>query len=165
MQPDSQGISFLYNVYNDNGLKFWAAFIAVVLTGYNGFLWIKGIRDEDLKETNTGLRALAVENQAQTLGLDRLKTVVESQTAAVVSELKELRNDFRTLHIYPQTQMVPVRARAPRAPRKPKPKEPVVITAPKTKTKTPKKTATKTAAKTATKSVKKRTTKSKRAAA
>jgi hypothetical protein len=156
MQPDNQGISFLYNLYSNNGLKFWAAFIAVVLTVYNGFLWIKGIRDEDLKETNTGLKALAVETQAQTLGLDRLKAVVESQTSAIVSELKELRNDFRTLHIYPQTQMVPVRARAPRAPRKPK--APAILP-PTPKSTTKKTTAKKTATKPKTK------TKSRRAAA
>jgi Cu/Zn superoxide dismutase len=119
VQPDNQTVAFLSNIYSSNNWKVWAALVTVILAIYRGFHWVRGIRDEDLKETNTGLKELAVESKAQTIGLAGLKEELQSQTSAVVSELKELRNDFRTLHIYTQPQMVPVRARAPRAPRKP----------------------------------------------
>ena len=75
--------------------KFWVGFATAIIGGYKAFNWIKGIREKDIVDVKQKI--------------DDLHTELGSQTSAIVkatelntNELKELRNDMRTLIIQPQ---------------------------------------------------------------
>ncbi len=92
--------------------KFWLALAAVVLGGNKIFTWVKEIRTKDLKEVQNNLAELSSK-------IKDVSTKIDDQTTAVVSELKELRGDFRTFYISPTPQMLPARAKpAPRSRKK-----------------------------------------------
>ena len=81
---------------------------SLAVGAYKVVQWIKDIREKDLADMKSGITAMQV-------GL-------EKQTEALISELKEQRQDFRTFY-GPLLQAValPVSARA-RAKRSPRPK-------------------------------------------
>jgi len=92
--------------------------VAVIITTYKGFDWVKQIRTKDLAElhtsvgyVNSGITSLGakIDNLSE-----KLETKLDSQTSAVVSELKEMRGDFRTFYISPVAQMMPARSKPAR---------------------------------------------------
>jgi hypothetical protein len=85
----------------------------VVIAAYKVVQWIKDIREKDLHEIKTGM----VDMHTGVLGL---QTEMAKQTDALVNELKEQRQDFRTFYgPLLQTVSTPAvpRARAKRSPR------------------------------------------------
>lgn len=95
--------------------KFLAFVVTVIITAYKGFDWVKQIRTKDLAELHTSVGY--VNSGITTLGAkidnlsEKLETKLDSQTSAVVSELKEMRGDFRTFYISPVAQMMPARSK------------------------------------------------------
>lgn len=88
--------------------------------GFKAYDWVKGIRQQDFPEVNQSLTQVK-----DMLGV--VKQSVDAQTTAIVNELKEQRQDFRTFYAppaLPLLQHAAVRGRAP-ARRKNKPSKTV----------------------------------------
>lgn len=75
-------------VYDES--KFWIALCGGLWSVFKGINWIKTIRTNDLHHIQ--------------LGVNDLKTSLDSQTHSIVTELRELRNDFRTLYVRPSSR-------------------------------------------------------------
>lgn len=105
--------------------KIWGflitSFSTVVIGGYKGFQWIKGIRTEDLVEVKGSLAT--VTQKIGDTAAEQLRST-EFQTTAIVKELAELRGLLYGAFHMPQQNtmqvaMTPARKKA--APRKRKP--------------------------------------------
>lgn len=70
--------------------KFWLALGGGLWSVFKGINWVKAIRTNDLHHIQ--------------LGVNDLKTGLETQTTAVVNELREMRNDFRTFYVRPSSK-------------------------------------------------------------
>jgi hypothetical protein len=103
-------------------VKFWATLIGFLIAGYKAFDWVKQIRTKDLSEIHTGLNQLRTEFKT---GVDGLSAKVDSQTSAIVGELRELRSDFRTVIPMTMAYMSPVQSQAGHYQQKSVPKKPV----------------------------------------
>ena len=75
--------------------KFWSIMAGAVITAYKGFQWVKDIREKDLVTIQGKIDGLHTELGNQT-------SAIVKATDANTNELKELRNDMRTLIIQPQ---------------------------------------------------------------
>lgn len=86
--------------------KFWVGLATAIIAGYKGFEWVKQIRTKDLKEIHDGIKSMSGK--------------IDTQTASVVGELKEMRADFRTFYISPAPAMLTARAKPVAKKRTPK---------------------------------------------
>lgn len=106
--------------------KFWLAFIGALWTMFRWSQWIKEIRTVDLARVQEyiGAHRRETKEQAESLAAaikENTVTVGESykeQTTAVVRELGEIRQDFRTFYTSPVPQMERVTPRRKEKPRK-----------------------------------------------
>ncbi len=87
IQPNS-----MHGVFEEG--KFWVAMVSAIIATYKGFQWVKDIREKDLVKIQGTIDGLHTELGAQT-------TAIVKATEANTNELKELRNDMRTLIIQP----------------------------------------------------------------
>lgn len=77
----------LHQLYPE--VKFWLSVGGIFWMAFKGFTWVKAIRDNDLPQIQTGLDDVKK-------GMESVYTELKTQTSAVVSELQNLRLDFRT---------------------------------------------------------------------
>lgn len=95
--------------------KFWLTFLSMIavgsITGFKGWQWVKGIREEDFPELKTDLKAVSIKIEETSAAQVRS---TEFQTTALVRELSELRGLFYgAFNLAPQT-LVPVRSKPKR---------------------------------------------------
>jgi hypothetical protein len=76
-------LTLAYTLYEES--KFWSALIGGLWLAFRGINWIRAIRTNDLHHIQ--------------LGVNELKTGLEKQTAEIVTELRELRDDFRAFYL------------------------------------------------------------------
>lgn len=94
--------------------KFWSTVALIIIAGYKAYDWVKQIRTKDIPDLHAEVKRLGT-------SMDTLGGKVDAQTQSLVSELKEMRSDFRTFYISPSAMMMPVaRQRIPPKPRKAK---------------------------------------------
>lgn len=105
--------------------KFWLTFLSILIgtsiTGYKGYQWVKGIREEDFPELKTDLKA--VSTKIEETSAAQLRST-EFQTTALVRELSELRGLFYGAFNVSPHVLVPVRSKpkrksAPKTTKKP----------------------------------------------
>lgn len=79
--------------------KYWTFFAGIIWGIYKGLDWLKRLKTNDLHHIQ--------------LGVNDMKSELQTQTTAIVNELKELRSDFKTYYA-PQYVIAasPARARA-----------------------------------------------------
>ena len=75
--------------------KFWSIVATSIVALYKAFQWVKDIREKDLVTIQGKIDGLHTELGSQT-------TAIVKATDANTNEIKELRNDMRTLIIQPQ---------------------------------------------------------------
>ncbi len=109
ISPES--IALIMAIYSYG--KIIVGLAAATVAGWRLVQWVKEIRTKDFAD----LRVAVTETQASIEGLGHK---VDAQTSALVRELQELRNDFRTFYTQPVPQMLPARSRPKRVA---KPKE------------------------------------------
>lgn len=112
MQASVESIRALQALAGD--YKFWSTVALIIIAGYKAYDWVKQIRTKDIPDLHAEVKRLGT-------SMDALGSKVDAQTQSLVSELKEMRSDFRTFYIAPPAMMMPVaRQRKPSVPRKPK---------------------------------------------
>lgn len=82
--------TLLSEFYNE--LKFWLPAITIGWGIFKTVHWFKTIKTNDLHHVQLGINELNEKIDSQTVVL---KTEINNQTSSIVSELKELRQDFR----------------------------------------------------------------------
>ena len=85
--------SEIKSIYEEG--KFWSIVATSIVAVYKAFQWVKDIREKDLVTISGKIDGLHGELGSQT-------TAIVKATDANTNEIKELRNDMRTLIIQPQ---------------------------------------------------------------
>lgn len=83
MQLNSNTVQLAHQIYEEG--KFWAGAVGALWSVFNLVQWVKSIKENDLHHLQ--------------LGVDDVKSGLREQTAAIVGELTELRQDIRTLYL------------------------------------------------------------------
>lgn len=72
-------------LYNES--KFWLTFGGALWTAFKAIQWVRSIKENDLHHIQEGV--------------SDLKEGLDKQTDAIVDQLKDLREDFRTFYAQP----------------------------------------------------------------
>jgi hypothetical protein len=100
--------------------KFWIALVGGLWTVFKAAKWIKEIREVDLVELKEAAKKVEVDASRH---MDQLRLSSELQTslmvaglkentASIVREICEMRQDFRTFYTAPTPQMFPAHVKA-----------------------------------------------------